>query len=157
MSTLTAIHFTQEQARTLTGVSVETIRHWRKAIPYLANKPGKSARFTFADVVGLAVTQELTNFGVRIGSVSEGVEALFQLLSKVGAGVLEGGIALVTTTGASIIRSEELIDLRIDQSGVVVQLYPLIARIREHMLPTKPGALDQASLPFPPQIARRGA
>jgi hypothetical protein len=56
MLTVSTIQFTQEQARTLTDVSVETIRHWRKVVPSLANKPGKSARFTFSDVVGLAVT-----------------------------------------------------------------------------------------------------
>src|SRR5262245_31196159 len=99
MPTVTAIQFTQEQARTLTGVSVEAIRHWRKAVPYLANKPGKSARFTFADVVGLAVTQEVTNFGVRITCVGDGIDALFQLLAQ-SSGVLEDGIALVTASGA---------------------------------------------------------
>ena len=156
MPPITAIQFTQEQARTLTGVSVETIRHWRKTVPYLANKPGKSARFTFADVVGLAVTQELNNIGVRIASVSVGVEALFQLLAQAGPGGLEGGIALVTRTEASIVRPEQITDLRIEQSGLIVPLHPLMVRIREQMLPTRPAASDQASLPFPPQIARRG-
>lgn len=156
MSTITAIQFTQEQARILTGVSVETIRHWRRTVPYLAGKPGKSARFTFTDVVGLAVTQELVNFGVRIASVSDGVEALFQLLAQVGPSALETGIALVTTTGASIVQSEKFTDLQIDQSGLVVPLHPLMVRISEHMLPTRPAASDQASLPFPPQMARRG-
>ena len=104
MAPLTTIQFTQEQARTLTGVSVETIRHWRRAVPYLAGKPGKSARFTFGDVVGLAVTQELVDLGGRIANVSVGVQALFQLLSQEGPGMLQGSIALVTTTGASILR-----------------------------------------------------
>ena len=54
MSSITAIHFTQDQMRTLTGVSVETVRHWRKTIPYLATKTGKAARFSFAELLGLA-------------------------------------------------------------------------------------------------------
>jgi len=152
---LTTIQFTQEQARTLTGVSIETIRHWRGAIPYLANKPGKSARFTFGDVVGLAVTRELINLGVRIASVSRGVEALFQHLAQEGPGMLRGGIALVTTTGASIVRADDS-KLPISESGLVIPLDPLVARIREHMLPIGP-ASEQASLPFPPQIARTKA
>jgi hypothetical protein len=52
---LQAIHFTQEQARVLTGVSLGDLRQWRKAVPYLMAKPGKAARFTFADLVGLAI------------------------------------------------------------------------------------------------------
>lgn len=154
MPAITTIHFTQEQARTLTGVSVETIRHWRKAIPYLASKPGKSARFTFADVVGLAVTQEITNFGVRIANVSSGVEVLFRLLSETSLGVLEESMALVTSTAASIVRSDT-VGTRLDCLGLVVPLQPLITRVREHMLPVMP-ASEQASLPFPPQIARSG-
>jgi hypothetical protein len=156
MPPLTTIQFTQEQARTLTGVSAETIRHWRTAVPYLAGKLGKSARFTFGDVVGLAATRELINLGVRIATVSYGVEALFHLLIKEIPGNLQGGIALVTTSGASIVGPEELTSLQLDQAGLLVPLYPLIARIREHMLPTSPIS-EQASLPFPPQIARSGA
>jgi hypothetical protein len=154
MPPLTTIQFTQEQARTLTGVSVETIRHWRRAVPYLAGKPGKSARFTFGDVVGLAVTQELVDLGGRIANVSVGVQALFQLLSQEGPGMLQGAIALVTATGAAILRLEG--PLRIGESGLIVPLDPVISRIREHMLPVAPAA-EQPSLPFPPQIARSGA
>lgn len=156
MPPLTTIQFTQEQARALTGVSVETIRHWRGVIPYLSSKPGKSARFTFGDVIGLAVTRELINLGIRIANVSQGVEALFQYLAQAGPSMLQGSIVLVTTRGASIIRSDDLSGLRSRESGLVVPLDPLITRIREHMLPIEPGD-EQASLPFPPQIARSGA
>jgi hypothetical protein len=156
MPPLATIQFTQEQARALTGVSVETIRHWRGVIPYLSSKPGKSARFTFGDVVGLAVTRELINLGIRIANVSHGVEALFICLTQAGPSMLQGGIALVTTTGASIVRPDDVSRLRSQESGLVVPLDPLIARIREHMLPIEPGG-EQASLPFPPQIARSGA
>lgn len=59
MPTITTIQFTQDQMRTVTGVSIETVRHWRKIVPYLATKAGKAARFSFADLLGLAVTNEL--------------------------------------------------------------------------------------------------
>ena len=103
MSEVTAIQFTQEQARTLTGVSVETIRHWRKAIPYLSSKTGKAARFTFADVLGLAVTHELVDsFGVHIASLSAGVDAFFRLLASSGPASLEGAIVFITSTEATL-------------------------------------------------------
>ena len=157
MLTVSPIQFTQEQARTLTGVTTETIRHWRKAISYLERKPGKAARFTFADVVGLAVTQELTNgLGVRITNICAGVEALFQQLAQVAPTMLESGIALVTAETAAIVRGEELNGPGLDQSSLVIPLRPLVLRIREHMMPMAPGP-EQASLPFPPQVARSGA
>ena len=80
---VSAIQFTQEQVRTLTGASVETVRHWRKAVPYLAEKSGKAARFSFSDVVALAITHELVRtFGVQIASVGIGIDSLFRLLSQ---------------------------------------------------------------------------
>jgi hypothetical protein len=103
MSAVTAIQYTQDQMRTLTGVSAETVRHWRKTVPYLASKTGKAARFTFADLLGLAVTNELvSSLGVHIATVSVGVDALFRLLSTSGALALNGSVAFVTPTLANL-------------------------------------------------------
>ena len=93
MSGPTGIQFTQEQARTLAGVSTEAIRHWRKSVPYLSGRSGKAARFAFTDVVALAVTREIVDtFGVHISSLSGGVDALFRLLSNAGPASLNGSI-----------------------------------------------------------------
>jgi len=154
MPTVTAIQFTQDQMRTLTGVSVETVRHWRKTVPYLASKTGKAARFSFADLLGLSVTNELvSSLGVHIGSVSSGVDALFKLLAA-SATVVEGAIVLVTPTTASLYESGSW-----NAKGVLMQptlaipLDPLIARLQQHMLPVM-SAPAQAALPFPPEAVR---
>src|SRR3569833_451825 len=100
MPTIIAIQYTQDQMRALTGVSVETVRHWRKAVPYMATKTGKAARFSFADLLGLAVTNELVRSqGVHIGTVSSGVDALFRLLADASAQVLDGGVVFVFVSG----------------------------------------------------------
>lgn len=80
---LRTIQFTQEQARDVAQVSPGDMRAWRKAVPDLAGKSGKSARFTFADLVGLAITGDLTDgFGVRIGDIGDGVDTLFRALAE---------------------------------------------------------------------------
>ncbi len=154
---VTAIQFTQDQMRTLTGVSGETVRHWRKTIPYLATKTGKAARFSFADLLGLAVTHELVNsLGVHIGTVSGGVDALFRLLEESAAPVLEGGVALITPTAASVRDSGSW---SIDPSAsptLAIPLNPLISRLQQHVLPVAPPS-SQASLPFPPEAVRSRA
>ncbi len=156
MSGISAIQFTQEQVRTLTGVSPETIRHWRKAVPYLAAKPGKSARFTFADVVGLAVTREvITTFGVRIGSVSVGVNALFQRLAETRPNLLENAVAVVTTSEASLSSTEDVTVRSLGGPALVVPIDPLVVRIQRHLLPTAAGA-TQAALPVPRRAVRSG-
>ncbi len=153
---MSTIQFTQEQARTLTGVSAETIRHWRKAVPYLAAKSGKSARFTFADVVGLAVTREvITTFGVHIGSVNVGVNALFQLLAETQPTRLENAVAVVTASEASLSSTEDVTVRSLDGPALVVPIDPLIVSIQRHMLPIAARA-KQTPLPFPPHMVRSG-
>ncbi len=156
MSEIATIHFTQEQARTLTGVSAETIRHWRKLVPHLAGKPGKSARFTFTDVIGLAVTRELiATFGVHIINISQGVDALFRSLSDARPTSLEGAVAMVTTTDTSLIPASDIIEWRFAGPALAVPLDQLIGRLRRQMMPVIPAA-DQATLPFLPRVVRSG-
>ncbi len=155
MSGIATIQFTQEQARGLTGVSVETIRHWRKAVPYLGTKPGKSARFSFADLLGLAVTHELiSNFGVRITSISEGIDRLFRVLSDARPASFEGAVAVVTTSGASLVPAVELPERGLSEPVLAIGLDPLIARLRRQMMPVI-AAFEQTTLPFPPRVVRR--
>lgn len=158
MPAVTAIQFTQDQMRTLTGVSVETVRHWRKTVPYLAAKTGKAARFTFADLLGLAITNELvSSLGVHIAAVSAGVDALFRLLADNSALVLSGAVVFVTPSSAT------LRDTGPEGSGpaptqptLVIPLDPLITRLQQHMLPIMPAA-RQVALPFPPEAIRSWA
>ena len=152
MPAITAIQFTQDQMRTLTGVYAETFRHWRKTVPYLASKMGKATRFGFADLLGLAVTNELvSSLGVQIGSVSVGVDALFRLLADTNAPAMDGGIVFVTSTTASLHESGSWHDANmLRQPTLAISLDPLITRLHQHMLPTP----AQASLPFPPEAGR---
>ncbi len=158
MLAVSAIQFTQDQARTLTGVSVETVRHWRKAIPYLAAKTGKTARFTFADLVGLAVTNALvSSLGVQIAALSGGVDALFRLLATVGPTSLDSAIVLVTATDASLYEPVADGNGRLSSTpALTVPLAPLVANIQRHMLPVVPIS-PQVALPFPPEAVRSRA
>ena len=156
MPSVTAIQFTQDQMRALTGVSAETVRHWRKTIPYLGSKTGKAARFSFADLLGLAVTNELvSSLGVHIGTVSMGVDALFRLLADSSASVLEGSVALVTPVAASLGETENW-NFSQAQPTLAIPLYPLISRLQQHVLPVTPSP-SQAVLPFLPEAVRSRA
>jgi hypothetical protein len=158
MAAITAIQYTQDQMRTLTGVSAETVRHWRKTVPYLASRTGKAARFSFADLLGLAVTNELvSSLGVNIGSLSAGVDALFKLLADASAPALDGAIVLVTSTAASLHESDSWYGASVlTQPTLAIPLDPLIAQLQQYMLPVIP-APAQAELPFFPEAVRSRA
>lgn len=150
-----SIQFTQDQARTVTGVSAETVRHWRKAIPYLSFKTGKSARFTFAELLGLAITHELVNsFGLHIAIMSTAVDAMFRLLTASGPTALHDAIVFITSTEATLCETTaEGIGRAPTKAALVIPLAPLIARIQRRMLPVMP-AHGQTVLPFPPEVVR---
>jgi hypothetical protein len=154
MSRLDTIHFTQEQARTLTGVSPETMRHWRKVVPHLGGKLGKSARFSFTDIISLLVVHELVaKFGIHIANIGEGVDALFRRLSEVRPSTLEDTVAVVTAVDTSLILTSEFVGRGMLGPSMAVPLAPLIERMRRQMMPITP-MVEQATLPFPPRVMR---
>lgn len=158
MPRITAIQFTQDQTRALTGVSVETVRHWRKTIPYLSSKAGKAARFSFTDLLGLAITNELVNsLGVHIATVSTGVDALFRILATSGPASLDRAVVFVTATEAVLREAgPDGVSQVPAKPALTIPLAPLIARIQQHVLPVIPVS-NQTMLPFPPEAIRSKA
>ena len=150
------IQFTQEQARDIAQVSSGDVRAWRKAVPYLAAKPGKSARFTFADLVGLAITGELTDgFGVRISNIGNGVDALFRALADARPAHLKGLVALVQRNNTRLILAGDLTVRLVTEPMFVVPCDQFLLEIGARMMPLVPGS-RQVALPFPPQILKAG-
>lgn len=150
--TLVGIQFTQEQARTLADVSLGDLRHWRQAVPYLLEKSGKSARFSFGDLVVLGAAARLSrDFGARIKVLGPGIDSLFRQMSERRSVRVDGLFASVSMSGASLLRSSEVISRKFDRPSLVVPLDPIVAEIKSKVLPVSAGS-DQATLPFTPQI-----
>lgn len=153
---LTTIQFTQEQARNIAEVSPGDLRAWRKAVQYLADKPGKAARFTFADLVGLVITSELTNrFGARISDIGSSVDRLFHQLADARPAHLKGFIALIDSASARLLTIGDFSAQQIREPTLVVPCDPIVKQISARMMPSTPAAA-QSALPFPPQILKAG-
>jgi hypothetical protein len=139
MADVSIIQFTQDQVRTLTGVSSEAVRHWRKAVPYLSSKSGKVARFSFADVIGLAVTLDIVHsLGVHIGTISSGIDSLFRLLSRIGPAAFNSGTVLVTQADAMLYKGERR-SFTLAAPAVIVPLEPFVTKIQRQIMPTAKG------------------
>lgn len=158
MAEVRVIHFTQDQMRTLTGVSVEKMRHWRSVVPYLANKTGKSARFSFGDVVGIAVVNEVVEtFGVMVKSIRDGVDALFQALAATSFGDLELAVVRLTADGAELLPpGAGALHTTPEHPTLAIALAPIVLRLQDQMLPAGT-APRQPSLPYPPEAVRTRA
>lgn len=104
-----AIQFTSEQARALAGVTPESWRHWRKAIPYLNAKRGKAARFAISEIVALSIlSQAVGELGVGVGRSAAAWDLLFQLCAAERPSHLRDMIAVVSATSASLQRKDGL-------------------------------------------------
>jgi hypothetical protein len=150
-----AIQFTQEQARAVTGIPPETLRHWRKIVPYLAHRSGKAARFTFSDLIGLAVTREIIDtFGVSITTVQTGVETLFRVLAESRPSLLQSGVVVMTATTARLYRPDQPIKLEASAPALVVPCRPHVDKMQKQVLPGL-SRDQQPGLPFLPRAVRR--
>lgn len=149
------IQFTQDQARMITGIPPETLRHWRKIVPYLARRSGKAARFTFSDLVGLAVTREVIDtFGVSITTMQPSVETLFRVLADSQPSLVHSGVVIMTATTAKLYRPNQAIKLESSVPALVVPCRPHVERMQKCVLPGR-HTNEQPSLPFLLRAVRR--
>lgn len=151
MGEIQIIQFTQDQARTIVGVSCETLRHWRKNIPYLAEKSGKVARFSFSDLVCLAATaQAVEIFGASISNIGPTIDPLFRKLAESRPPLLQNQAIVIRGQEAAICQLDEIAKLGSSGPLLVVPCAPLMDAMRQHLLP---GLFNepQLQIPFPPQ------
>lgn len=153
---LQTIQFTQEQARDLAGVSPGEVRAWRKAVNYLAAKPGKAARFTFAEILGLAITRRITgDFHVRISDIGDSMDALFRALSETLPSDLESSVALIDAHTAVLVPGSDLGAKPLKDPTFVIPCAQLVHGLSQRVMPLASASL-QAALPFAPQMVKAG-
>ena len=153
---LIVMQFTQQQARTLAGVSLGDLRQWRKGIGYLSENSGKAARFSFNDLIALAVVAELTDAcGVQIRMLGTGLDSLFRRLVEVPPTQLQGLYAAISHDETYLFTIDEIRKSSFSKSCIVVPVDPLIEKIKLQMLPFSSGP-SQTALPFPPHAVKVG-
>jgi DNA-binding transcriptional MerR regulator len=154
MNEIQIIQFTQDQARTITGISSETLRHWRKNIPYLAEKSGKAARFSFSDLICLASTAKaIEAFGASISNIGPVIDSLFRMLAESRPAMLQNQAVVIREKNASICYLGQIAKLDFSTPVMVIPLTQLTESMRQCLLPELSGE-QQLEIPFTPQSVR---
>jgi len=136
------------QAKEALGISEETFRHWRRALPPLNGKRGYGPCFTPGDLLALKVVAQLHALGVQVRHLTAHAEALFRSCSQ-GAWFALNEKAIVFD-GTSIALVNALDDRKWAlRARMVVPLRPLIAELRES-LSDEEGRPTQSDIVFPP-------
>ena len=157
--------FTLAQLREAVGLSVTTYRHWQETLPILAKRTGRMARFSFGDLVALAVLRcAVDDIGLKISQFTTSADVLFtrcNALTWVGqtdAHAITGpdhdrtrstGRRDVVDHRVMVVRGD--VSASITRASVVIPLDPIAEGLRSLLFGFSTGARErQASLPFPP-------
>jgi hypothetical protein len=145
--------FTQSEVREILSIPPETIRHWRKVLPPLAQRT-KRIPYTRGDLIALALLKELIHdLGVNVSSLTAIARDLFRLcngcswpalmLSR--AEISNGTVRVISISAGGQLNGAPVIILPI--KPIIEKIAPALSR--------NPKAQAELALPLTPQVGRR--
>jgi hypothetical protein len=140
------------QVREVLGLSPDTFRHWREALPPLAGRKGYRPCFTYGDLLAMAIVRALTeDAGVRIGALHAVATGLFEHCGRHSWAGVERSILVLELARIRVSFFPEPQIPQLDGIGIVVPCRPIVAELQE-LLHADKGKADQGNLRFPPTV-----
>jgi len=138
------------QVLTLTGISKETLRHWKRVLPPIYGRDGRSEGYTFHEVLALSIiARAVHDLAVPISRFTSTAERLF---SDSAAEIRTTGRALVLCiTGSQMTFTTED---KLPDTGTmaIVRIGPIADKLRRSV--SEDHAHTEAQLDLPFQEAR---
>ncbi|WP_428003500.1 hypothetical protein [Acidovorax sp.] len=140
------MRFTPSQALDLVGISAETLRYWKKAIPSLAGKRGHAPCYTRAEIIGLIVVRRLVrDFKMDVSALAAQSEALFGLSSAQWA--LPSRRLLRVTCDGRVTAHEALAAVNFAEAVIVFPLDTAIQELEDRLNEQEGEAQMELGLP----------
>jgi hypothetical protein len=140
------------QVLELLGISKETLRHWKKVLPPLEGRDGRSAGYTFDEVIALALmAAAVRELQVPISRFSPVAHRIFQ---DVCAHVEDAQTTTVLCVTLGDVALYPIDKLPTDATLMLVRLAPTIRKLRQKLAPETLSD-SQMSLDFDGQTAPR--
>jgi hypothetical protein len=144
------VKYTPGQLRSATGIASETYRHWKKALRPLRSQRGHSPCFGLGDLVAVGVVQALTtDLGIRVSALSAVADHLFEVCNASAWPALERANLVFASGSARVMLVSDVQQVAIAEPWIIVPLKPIVAALREQLLPV-PMDTEQSPLRFPP-------
>jgi hypothetical protein len=145
------------QVRDVLGLSQDTFRHWKKALPPLAGRNGYRPCFTHGDLFALALVKALTDdAGVQVGALHAVAAGLFNHCDRHSWAELERSILILELANVMVTFTQETHVPQLTGIGIVVPCRPIVVELRERLLMDKEST-DQGNLRFPPTVVSGAA
>lgn len=140
------MRFTPAQAIDLVGITAETLRYWKKAMPPLANKRGHAPCYTRAEIVGLIVVRRLVrDFKMDVSALAAQSETLFSLCATQWA--LASRRLLRVTCDGHVTAHESLAGTEFLEAAIVFPLDTAIRELEDRLNEQEGGAQMELGLP----------
>ena len=134
------------QALTLVGLGKETLRHWKRVLPPISGRDGRSDGYTFQEVLALSVVaRAVQDLAVPISRFTPIAEQLFR---EIAAQIPPTGkplILCITRTDMVFASHDEL---PIAEAMAIVRVEPIANRLRRAISQEPVETEAQLDLPF---------
>lgn len=153
-----AMRYTPSQVRHVVGITQETLRHWRRALPSLGGLKGHAPVFRPGQLLGLAVIRVLVeDVGLTVGSLRAAERDIFDICSSPQWVRLAQGHLLVRPIKGQVAFVDKVSGKDLVYPAILLPLEPVITSLRLALLEAAPEDIQQ-SIAFPPvDVSDRGA
>ena len=151
------MHYTIGQLRDTVGLSLETYRHWKRALPSYARRTGRAPCFTIGDLVAASIIRRLTETaGIRVSALKDIVPDIITICDASPWSVMEGGVFAIDLLQRKCRIVRDPSPWKAGELTIFCPLDPLLAELRGALL-REQGESDQSQLLFPPLVLTRAA
>ncbi len=144
------MRYTPSQVRQATGITQETLRHWRSALPSLSGLKGHAPVFRPGQLLAIAIVRVLVEeLGISVSTLKASDKDIFEICSTPQWIRLARGYLFIRPSAGSAQFLEKLEDGAVSKAAIVLPLESIVMSLREALLEVAPEEAQQ-SLAFPP-------
>lgn len=144
------MRYTPSQVRQVVGITQETLRHWRSALPSLSGLKGHAPVFRPGQLLGIAVVRVLVEeLGISVRTLKEAECDIFKICGSPQWVRLARGYLLIRPSNGSAEFLDKLEDRDLSTPAIVLPLEEIVTSLREALLEVAPEEAQQ-SIVFPP-------
>jgi hypothetical protein len=143
------VQYSLSQLRETVGLSVETYRHWKRVLPPLAGKGGRTPCFSIGDFVAASILHRLTETaGVRVGHLVDMSTEIFRICNASPWASLVGKTLAIDLEGRTCV-VEPTASFEAAGLALYCRIDPVLAHLRGALLRDRPDEA-QVNLLLPP-------
>ncbi len=142
------------QVKTLSGLTDESFRHWRRVLPSIQGRKGKKANFSHGDVLALSIIKLIVmELGINVGKLTKISTEIFTICNDRSWLELNRGIFVIEP---HLNKVEYIVESEFQSASdffIQIRCQPIIAKLQTHIF-TNTKENKQKELEFEPLLIK---